>query len=163
MTLALALLVTAACSAPSEPYASLRQSTIQAVPGTFGYELAPVEGAVRPIDPGAAYESLPGAGDGGQVALTLAMVSSDTEGASWGPAWIYFTWDLCYFTAKGDFVSPSRVGLEDGCTPENVLVQVVEAETGDQVAAFDAFDVGGDWLPERVGAPDQVAASTRFH
>jgi hypothetical protein len=66
---------------------------------------------------------------------------------------------LCYFTAKGDLVSPGRSG-EDPCTPENMLVQVVDATSGDLVAVFSAFDFEGTWAPERQAA---VTDSTRFH
>jgi hypothetical protein len=156
-------MLAAACSSGHDPYEPLRQAEVQEVPGTFGFELSPVAGQIAPVDPLAPYSELPGAGNDRRVALTLAMVSSETEGASWGPAWVYFTWDLCFFTAKGDFVSPSRAGLEDGCTPENVLVQVVDARTGEAIASFDAYDEGGDWLPAREGTADQVASMTRFH
>jgi hypothetical protein len=65
-------------------------------------------------------------------------------------------------TAKGDFVSPSRAGQDDGCTPNNILVQVVDAQSGRFIAAFDAFDVDGGWLPAREGDP-QASPTTRFH
>jgi hypothetical protein len=162
-SLALIAVLMVSCSSASGPFEPLRQASVQEVPGTFGFELSPVDGDLVPVDPIEPYLGLPGADEGRRVALTLATISSEAEGASWGPAWIYFTWDLCYFTAKGDFVSPSRSGLEDGCTPENMLVQIVDAETGEALAAFDAFDPGGDWLPERSGTPDQVASTTRFH
>ena len=75
---------------------------------------------------------------------------------------MFFTRGLCYFTAKGDFVSPSRSGDGDGCTPRNVLVQVVDASTGEFVAVFEAYDADLTWLPDRVGTPAQVPGARRF-
>jgi hypothetical protein len=144
-----------------DPFAAFHQARTQPIPGTFGYVLAPAEG--RPsIPPDAAYGTLLGSGDGLDVSVTYAVVRNDLDGVRWGPAWVYLTHDLCYFTAKGDFVSPSRAGEDDGCTPNNILVQVVDAQSGRFVAAFDAFDLHGGWLPARTGDP-QASATTRFH
>jgi len=144
-----------------DQYAAFHQARTQPIPGTFGYVLDPAEG--RPsIRPDTAYRALLGSGDGLDVSLTYAIVRNDRDGVRWGPAWVYLTHDLCYFTAKGDFVSPSRAGEDDGCTPNNILVQVVDAQSGRFIAAFDAFDVGGGWLPARAGDP-QASPTTRFH
>jgi hypothetical protein len=144
-----------------DPFAAFHQAHSQPIPGTFGYVLVPAEG--RPgVSPDAAYRTLLGAHDGLDVSLTYAIVRNERDGVRWGPAWVYLTHDLCYFTAKGDFVSPSRAGEDDGCTPNNILVQVVDAESGRFVAAFDAFDVEGGWLPARMGDP-QTSPTTRFH
>lgn len=143
-------------------YEPLHQSERQEIPGTFGYDLVPVDGFETEIDPAAAWRDLPGAGRGGDVSVTLAEVESPTDSADWGPSWVYFTHDLCYFTAKGDFVSPARTGEDDGCTPQNVLVQVVDATSGEFRAVFEAYDDDLTWLPDRVGSPDQVAGVTRF-
>lgn len=144
-----------------DPFTAFRQAREQPIPGTFGYVLAPAEGAPT-IEPEAAYGELLGSGAGLDVSLTYATVRNDTDGVEWGPAWVYLTHDLCYFTAKGDFVSPSRAGEDDGCTPDNILVQVVDARSGRFVAAFDAFDVSGEWLPAREGDP-QASPTTLFH
>lgn len=143
-------------------YEPLHQSARQEIPGTFGYLLVPVVGFETQIDPAAAWRELPGAGRGSDVSVTLAEVESPAYGADWGPSWVYFTNDLCYFTAKGDFVSPSRSGEDDACTPQNVLVQVVDAASGEFRAVFEAYDADLSWLPSRVGSPDQVAGATRF-
>lgn len=166
MALAALAVVTAAAAwwttrTGDDPFAAFHQARPQPIPGTFGYVLDPAEG--RPsVRPDAAYETLLGSGDGLDVSLTYAVVRNDRDGVRWGPAWVYLTHDLCYFTAKGDFVSPSRAGEDDGCTPNNILVQVVDAQSGRFVAAFDAFDVHGGWLPARVGDP-QTSPTTRFH
>jgi hypothetical protein len=144
-----------------DPFAAFHQVRAQPIPGTFGYVLAPAAG--RPtVDPQTAYATLLGSGERLDVSLTYAVVRNDRDGVRWGPAWVYLTHDLCYFTAKGDFVSPSRAGEDDGCTPNNILVQVVDAGTGRLIAAFDAFDVHGGWLPARAGDP-QASPTTRFH
>ena len=144
-----------------DPFSAFHQARTQPIPGTFGYVLAPAEG--RPsIQPDVAYRSLLGAGQDLDVSLTYAVVRNDHDGVMWGPAWVYLTHDLCYFTAKGDFVSPSRAGEDDACTPDNILVQVVDARSGRLIAAFDAFDVRGGWLPAREGDP-QASPTTRFH
>jgi hypothetical protein len=143
------------------PYAALRQAVEQPIPGTFGYVLGPPGGGAA-ADPTEAYARLLGAADDRDVALTLATVTNLDEGYEWGPAWVFVTHDLCYFTAKGDLVSPGRSGNEDACTKRNMLVQVVDAASGDMVAAFPAFDLGLGWLPQREGTPSQ-AGVTRFH
>jgi len=147
----------------ADPYAGLRQSRDEAIPGTFGYRLTPPDDPVVSVDPEAAYDELMGARRKADVSLTLATVRNDQDAASWGPAWVYITRDLCYFSAKGDFVSPSRGGDTDGCTPDNLLVQIVDANTGEFVAAFDAYDPSRDWLPARSAPADQLTAITRFH
>jgi hypothetical protein len=96
------------------------------------------------------------------VFVTLAGVENASEGIAWGPSWVFVTRDLCYFNTKGDFVSPSRAGEEDGCTPRNMLVQVVDAWSGEFRAVFEAYDLDGAWAPDRAGAPDQVPGATRF-
>ena len=144
-----------------DPFAAFHQARTQPIPGTFGYVLDPADGQPS-IPPETAYRSLLGSGDGLDVSLTYAVVRNDREGVQWGPAWVYLTHDLCLFTAKGDFVSPSRAGEDDGCTPNNILVQVVDAQSGRFVAAFDAFDLHGGWLPARAGDP-QASPTTRFH
>jgi hypothetical protein len=160
--LGVAIATVVACGADPDPYEPLRQSMRQEIPGTLGYDLVPVEGFSTEIDPAAAWRDLAGAEPGAKVSVTLAKVEDPAEGVDWGPSWVYFTSDLCYFTAKGDFVSPSRAGETDGCTPHNVLVQVVDATTGELRAAFEAYDADLTWLPERTGSPDQVAGATRF-
>ena len=155
--------VTAACeNGEPDPFRPLHQSTRQEIPGTFGYVLVPVEDFRAVVDPTRAWRGLTGARAGADVSVTLAEVENPAEGVDWGPSWVYFTNDLCYFTSKGDFVSPSRAGEDDGCTPQNVLVQVVDATSGEFRAVFEAYDADLTWLPRRVGEPGQVPGTTRF-
>jgi hypothetical protein len=151
-----------ACAHETDRYAPLHQSARQEIPGTFGYELLPVDGFEVRIDPTRAWQGLTGAGEGSSVSVTLAGVEDPGGDMAWGPSWVYFTNDLCYFSAKGDFVSPSRAGEDDGCTPQNVLVQVVDPSTGDLRAVFEAYDADLTWAPHLMGSPDQVAGATRF-
>jgi hypothetical protein len=144
-----------------DAYAALRQAIEQPIPGTFGYLLEPPDAGAT-ADPSEAYARLLGAADDRDVALTLATVTNADEGYEWGPAWVYITHDLCYFTAKGDLVSPGRSGRTDACTKGNMLVQVVDAASGEMIAAFPAFDLELGWLPQREGTPSQ-AGLTRFH
>jgi hypothetical protein len=161
--LLVAALTTAACSARTPPpYEALHQAVRQEIPGTFGYRLVPVGDFETQVDPAHAWSDLPGAGDGADVSVTLAEVENPAAGVRWGPSWVYFTNDLCYFTAKGDYVSPSRAGEDDGCTQRNMLVQVVDATSGEFRAVFEAYDTDLTWLPERLGTPSQVAGATRF-
>ena len=162
--LALAVLTAAACrgNGDPDPYAPLHQSARQEIPGTFGYDLVPVDEFRTAVDPELAWRGLPGAGRGSDVSVTLAEVQDAVGRVDWGPSWVYFTNDLCYFTAKGDFVSPARSDEDDGCTRRNVLVQVVDAVTGEFRAVFEAYDADLTWLPYRVGSPDQVPGATRF-
>lgn len=158
----LAIACTACIGTGASPYQPLHQSARQEIPGTFGYVLIPVEGIRGEVDPTRVWRGLPGAGEGSDVSVTLADLENASDGVDWGPSWVYFTNDLCYFTSKGDFVSPSRAGKDDGCTPQNVLVQVVDATTGEFTAVFEAYDTDLTWLPTRAGTPDQVEGTTPF-
>ena len=160
----LVLVTLAASCGGGEPdaYAPLQQEVRQEIPGTLGYDLVPIHGFDTRVDPMKAWRELPGAGRGAEVSVTLAEVQNRSEGVDWGPSWVFFTNDLCYFTAKGDFVSPARSGADDGCTPQNMLVQVVDASSGELRAVFEAYDADLSWLPHRVGSPDQVPGATRF-
>jgi len=159
---ALTLVLVSCASADPGPYEPLHQSTRQEIPGTFGYDLVPVDAFETHVDPMSAWRDLPGAQRGADVSVTLAAIEDAAQQVDWGPSWVYFTSDLCYFTAKGDFVSPSRTGEGDGCTPQNVLVQVVDATSGEFTAVFEAYDADLSWLPQRVGSPAQVPGATSF-
>ena len=51
------IVILAGCStAPPDPYAAYRQTTVEVVPGTFDWQLHPVDEGFRPtISPEAAY------------------------------------------------------------------------------------------------------------
>jgi hypothetical protein len=152
-------------SGGEDPYRGYRQATEQVIPGTFGYVLEPADGFEPATDPRSIYPELVGSDPDRRVTLTLATVSNEGDGVAWGPAWVFLTRHLCYFSAKGDFISPSRGGAGDGCSPDNMLVQVVDAKTGEFLAAFDAYDSIGGWSPSRETATSgvQELLGTRFH
>lgn len=145
-----------------DPFAALRQARTEPIPGALGYTLEPVEDFRPSIDPSRAYLGLVGANSERDVSVTLAIVH-DERGATYGPAWVYITRDLCYFEAKGDFVSVSRAGVGDGCAPSNLLVQMVDARGGEAIGVFSGYDAEGSWLPARLGDPTQALGTTRFH
>jgi hypothetical protein len=148
--------------ASADPFAALRQARDEPIPGALGYTLEPVDDFRPSIDPSKAYLGLVGASSKRYVSVTLAIVH-DERGATYGPAWVYITRDLCYFEAKGDFVSVSRARIGDGCAASNLLVQMVDAANGETLGVFPGFDVGGGWLPERLGEAAQAPGTTRFH
>ena len=166
--LALALLTLAvACGHDPGPYAVFRQATDEAIPGTFDEWLAPPpSGATPSLSPQQAYRRLPGAGTQPDVMATYAVVRNASTGSASAPSWVFITRDLCYFSAKGDLVSPARAGKADACTKDNLLVQVVNATTGSLASVFSAYDVTTRWAPARQGDPTQdgvEAGATRFH
>jgi hypothetical protein len=171
--LALALLtLAAACGHDAGPYAAFRQSQDEAIPGTFDEWLAPPpSGAVPSLSPQRAYDGLPGAGTQPDVMATYAVVRNASTGSVSAPSWVFITRDLCYFSAKGDLVSPARAGKADACTKDNLLVQVVDATTGKLASVFSAYDLTTTWTPARNGDPAHQAGAadgadvgaTRFH
>ena len=161
LVMAACLVVAVSCSHGPDTFAALRQATVEAVPGTLGYELEPV-GDFRPeIAPDADYSALARRTDGA-VMVTLATVHDIDYGTSWGPAWVFFARDVCYATSKGDLVSPTRSG-NDPCSDANMWVQVIDASSGASLGSFSAYDGSGRWLPDHAGDPSQVPGTTRFH
>ena len=146
----------------ADRFAALHQARDEPVPGALGYTLEPVGGFRPAIDPRGAYRGLVGASQDRDVSVTLAMVRYE-GGVTYGPAWVFFTRDLCFFEAKGDFVSVSRSGVGDGCSPSNLLVQMVDAESGEELGVFPGYDVKGGWLPDRLGESAQALGTTLFH
>jgi hypothetical protein len=150
-----------ACAHGPDPFEPLRQATAEPIPGTFSYVLEPVGGFRPTFDPDATYQGLTKRTTG-IVSVTLAIVHDTDFGRTWGPAWVFFTRDVCFATSKGDLVSPGRSG-NDACSDANMWVQVIDANDGASLGSFSAYDGTGRWLPDRVGDPSQVAGTTRFH
>jgi hypothetical protein len=119
------IVILAGCStAPPDPYAAYRQTTVEVVPGTFDWQLHPVDEGFRPtISPEAAYAEVFEAGDRPDATAVLAQVGNAVEDTVGPPAWVFITPHMCFATAKGDLVSPAA---GDGCTDENLYVQGVE-------------------------------------
>jgi hypothetical protein len=147
-----------------DPYAAFRQARAEPIPGTFGWTLEPPGDADAALSPQQAYRGIPGADREPEVFAILAIVGGE-DGSRTAPAWVFVTRHLCYFTAKGDLVSPGRSGDRDPCTDDNLLVQAVDARTGELVRVISAFDFTHRWAPDREGDPAlaQVAGATRFH
>jgi hypothetical protein len=155
------LAVGVSCSHGPDTFGALRQATVEAVPGTLGYQLEPV-GDFRPqIAPDADYAALTRRTDG-PVMVTLATVHDIDYGTRWGPAWVFFARDMCFATSKGDLVSPTRSG-NDPCSDANMWVQVIDANDGASLGSFSAYDGSERWAPSRAGDPSQVAGTIRFH
>src|SRR5438093_439800 len=129
----------------------LRAAMVEAIPGTFSYELEPVEGFRPQIAPGADYTALTRR-TMGTVMVTLATVHDTDFGTRWGPAWVFFARDVCFATSKGDVVSPARSG-NDACTDANMWVQVIDATSGATLGSFTAYERSERWMPERAGGP----------
>ncbi len=161
------VLALSACARDHGPWAAYRQARDEAIPGTFDEWLAPPPGDARPsLSPDQAYRGLPGAGTQPDVMATFAVVRNAQNGTTTAPSWVFVTRDLCYFSAKGDLVSPARAGKADACTRDNLLVQVVDASTGKLTSVFSAYDTSTTWAPAREGDPAQEAGAsgaTRFH
>jgi hypothetical protein len=161
LVIAACLLAGVSCAHGPDTFAPLRQTTIEAIPGTFSYELEPV-GSFRPqVAPGPDYTAL-ARRTTGTVMVTLATVHDTDFGTRWGPAWVFFARDVCFATSKGDVVSPARSG-NDPCSDANMWVQVIDANSGASLGSFTAYDGTGSWQPEREGNPSQVAGTTLFH
>lgn len=159
--IALWLVASVSCAHGPDRYEPLRQATVEAIPGTFSYELEPVGGFRPEIAPDARYAVL-ARRTSGTVMVTLATVHDTDFGTRWGPAWVFFVRDVCFATSKGDVVSPARSG-NDPCSDANMWVQAIDANTGAALGSFTAYDGTGRWFPVREGDPSQVAGTTRFH
>ena len=159
--IALCLVAGVSCSHGPDTFGALRQATVEAIPGTFSYELEPVGGFRPEVAPDADYRSL-ARRTTGTVMVTLATVHDTDFGTVWGPAWVFFARDVCFATSKGDVVSPARSG-NDPCSDANMWVQVIDANSGATLGSFAAYDGSGRWVPQRQGEPGQVPGATRFH
>jgi hypothetical protein len=144
----------AACGA--EPrYPSLRQTTEEEVPGSWGLILRPAPDDLDPaISPKRAIDIALRADPPEEgVFQTLALV----DGGSLGygdeelPAWVVFARNLCFAESKGDLVSSSRRDPEDveRCSERNLWVEVIDPMSGESLASLGAYDETGTWLPAR--------------
>lgn len=154
------LVVLTSCSSAPDPYAAYRQTTVEEVPGTFDWQLRPVDAKYRPtLSPQDAYTKVFEAGKRPDAIAVLAQVGNAVDDSLGPPAWVFITPDMCFATAKGDLVSPGRTG--NGCTPENLYVQGVDATTGEPLGGFSAFEPPTHWEPARAGHPAPVEATTQ--
>src|SRR6476619_1880144 len=157
---ALVVVAVACSSPPPDPYAAYRQTTTEDVPGTLDWQIGPVPDDYRPmIGPAQAYDELSAAGTRKHAYAILGQVTNTTDHTVGPPAWVFVTPNTCYATAKGDLVSPGRTG--NGCTPDNLYVQGVDASTGERLGGFSAYDSPQGWTPAREGTPAVVTATTQ--
>ena len=154
------LVILSGCTSAPDPYAAYRQTTVEDIPGTFDWQLHPVDGDYRPtVTPQDAYAKVFEAGKRPQALAVLGRVGNTVDDSLAPPAWIFITPDMCFATAKGDLVSPGRSG--NGCTDQNLYVQGVDATTGEPLGGFAAFDPPTHWEPARAGQPTSVVATTQ--
>jgi len=159
---AVVLLLVGGCSTPPpDPYAAYRQTVAERVPGTLDWQLEPIEEADfrAQVAPAQAYKELFTAGERANAIAILAQVANLSDHSLGPPAWVFVTPRTCYATAKGDLVSPGRTG--NGCTPDNLYVQGVDATTGERLGGFSAYDTPQGWTPAREGTPAVVTATTQ--
>ena len=156
VTLAVAAAITAGIvvlmAGEPDPYASLRQSTRQQIPGALGFELEPPPEDARPqLTPEEVRNRYPA--DGGAVRVAFASVRDTLEGRSIGPAWILLARGVCLRNAKGELVSDARGNDPNNleCTHATIWILAVDPVTAEPLVALTAYDESGTWTAEVVG------------
>jgi hypothetical protein len=135
-----------------DPYASLRQSMRQPIPGALGFELEPPPPDARPrLTPQEVRTRYPA--DGGEVQVAFASVRDVFEGRSIGPAWVLFARGVCLRNAKGELVSDARGNDPNNleCTDATIWILAVDPVTAKPLVALTAYDESGTWTPEVAG------------
>ena len=151
-TVALAVVVVAIVLMRAAPYAELRQTSPQAIPGTLGYTLIPpgdVRPALTPAEVEARYPA-----EGGEVAIALATIRDNFSGRSFGPGWVLFARGVCLRDAKGELVSDAR-GTDPSdlvCTDATIWILAVDPTTATPLIALTAHDPDGTFAPAVGGA-----------
>ena len=136
---------------PSEPdpYAHLRQSIRQEIPGALGFELEPpprdARAELTPAEVRARYPA-----DGGEVRVVFASVRDTLEDRSIGPAWILFARGVCLRNAKGELVSDARGNDPNNleCTDATIWILGVDPVTAEPLVALTGYDESGTWTAE---------------
>lgn len=134
------------------PYAELRQSSPQTIPGALGFQLEPPPSDARPeLTPREVRSRYPA--QGGEVQVAFASVRDVLEGRSIGPAWILFARGVCLRNAKGELVSDARGNDPNNlaCTDATIWILAVDPVTADPVLALTGYDAEGTWTPELGG------------
>jgi hypothetical protein len=136
-----------------DPYAHLRQSVSQQIPGALGFELEPPPQDARPrLTPKEVRARFPA--DGGEVQVAFASVRDTLEGRSVGPAWVLFARGVCLRNAKGELVSDARGNDPNNleCTDATIWILAVDPVTAEPLVALTGYDESGTWTAEVVGA-----------
>jgi len=135
-----------------DPYAHLRQTTRQQIPGALGFELEPPPVDARPgLTPQEVRTRYPAAG--GEVQVAFASVRDTLEGRSIGPAWVLFARGVCLRNTKGELVSDARGDDPNNlaCTDATIWILAVDPVTGEPLAALTGHDESGTWTAEVAG------------
>lgn len=137
---------------PPDPYAHLRQSTRQEIPGALGFELEPPPDDVRPaLTPQDVRTRYPA--EGGEVEIAFASIRDTLEGRSIGPGWVLFARGVCLRNSKGELVSDARgdepPNLE--CTEATIWILAVDPETAEPLVALTGYDETGTFSAEVAG------------
>ena len=137
---------------PPDPYASLRQSEAQPIPGALGFELEPPPEDARPtLTPDDVRARYPA--DGGEVEVAFASVRDVFEGRSIGPAWVLFARGVCLRNSKGELVSDARGNDPNNlaCTDATIWILAVDPDTAEPLVALTGFDESGTFAPNVAG------------
>jgi hypothetical protein len=146
------ILVVALLTRDADPYARLRQTTKQPIPGALGFELDPPPADARPtLTPDDVRTRYPT--DGGEVQVAFASVRDVFEGRSIGPAWVLFARGVCLRNAKGELVSDARGNDPNNlaCTDATIWILAVDPVTAEPLAALTGYDESGTWRAEVAG------------
>ena len=138
-----------------DPYAGLRQTARQEIPGALGFQLEPPPPDARAtLTPREVQRRYPARG--GDVLLAFASIRDTLGGRSIGPGWVLFARGVCLRNSKGELVSDARgsdpVNLD--CTDATIWILSVHPETGEPLVALTGFDESGEFAPRVAGAPD---------
>lgn len=133
------------------PYASLRVTRTQEVPGTLGWVLEPPHQDAEPqLSPDRAAAITRASGGAPDAEVGLALVRDRlAAGGAFGPAWVVVSHGVCIRASKGELVSDAR-GADPsdlGCTEESLVVDVLDADTGERLLVLSGYDPGGRWSP----------------
>ncbi len=137
---------------PADPYAALRQSTQQPIPGALGFELEPPPTDARPtLTPDDVRARYPA--EGGEVQVAFASVRDVFEGRSIGPAWVLFARGVCLRNSKGELVSDARGDDPNNlaCTDATIWILAVDPDTAEPLVALTGFDESGTFAPDVTG------------
>jgi hypothetical protein len=134
------------------PYAELRQTTFQEIPGTLGYAIEPPPNDLSPeLSPDEVRERYP-AGTG-EVQVALASLRDVYEDRVLGSGWVLVARGVCLRNSKGELVSDARgndpVDLQ--CTDDQIWVLAVDPSSAEPIAALLGYDEAGTWGPEVEG------------
>jgi hypothetical protein len=135
-----------------DPYAALRQSIRQQIPGALGFELEPPPQDARPrLTPEEVEARYPA--EGGEVQVAFASVRDTLEDRSIGPAWVLFARGVCLRNAKGELVSDARGDDPNnlGCTDATIWILAVDPATAEPLVALTGYDESGTWKAEVAG------------